>query len=127
MASNFNGLGMNMGNLSWLSNAQSRSTSAENCTVQQLLGDAVPDHCAYFHAQFRRVNPLPYKDVFTIVDGVKGRGHYVGTYMAWGVNNNGWWGEGEVKFYLDRDQNPNICGTYDFEADVPLSALPRGI
>src|SRR4030042_726194 len=63
----------------------------------------VPDDAAYFHAQFRRVNPLPYKDVYTILDGVKGWGHHVGTYMAWGVNNNGWWGEGEIKFYMDGD------------------------
>lgn len=72
----------------------------------------VPEDCAYFHAQFRRVNPLPYKQVYTVLDGVKGRGHYVGTYMAWGVNNNGWWGEGEIKFYLDGDgEYPTICGT----------------
>lgn len=72
----------------------------------------VPDDAAYFHAQFRRVNPLPYKEVYTILDGVKGRGQYVGTYMAWGVNNSGWWGEGEIKFYLDGDDAfPTICGT----------------
>lgn len=71
----------------------------------------VPEDCAYFHAQFRRVNPLPYKDVFTIVDGVRGTGQYVGTYLAWGVNNSGWWGEGEIKFYLDGDEYPTICGT----------------
>ncbi len=73
--------------------------------------DDVPDEAAYFHAQFRRVNPLPYKSVCTIVDGVRGKGQYVGTYLAWGVNNNGWWGEGEIKFYLDGDQWPTICGT----------------
>lgn len=73
---------------------------------------SVPDNAAYFHAQFRRSNPLPYKEVHTILDGVKGKGHYVGTYIAWGVNNNGWWGEGEVKFYLDGDKDfPTICGT----------------
>lgn len=71
----------------------------------------VPDDAAYFHAQFRRVNPLPYKEVYTIVDGIRGRGHYVGTYVAWGANNNGWWGEGELKFYLDGDEYPTICGT----------------
>ena len=72
----------------------------------------VPEDAAYFHAQFRRVNPLPYKDVYTILDGVRGQGHYVGTYMAWGVNNSGWWGEGEIKFYLDGDDPfPTICGT----------------
>jgi Protein of unknown function (DUF2961) len=72
----------------------------------------VPKDAAYFHAQFRRVNPLPAKGVYTIVDGIKGKGHYVGTYMAWGVNSNGWWGEGEIKFYMDGDQQfPTICGT----------------
>lgn len=72
----------------------------------------VPDNAAYFHAQWRRNNPLPYKEVHTILDGVKGWGHYVGTYIAWGVNNNGWWGEGEVKFYIDGDDEfPTICGT----------------
>ncbi len=41
-----------------------------------------------------------------------GEGHYVGTYMAWGVNNTGWWGEGEVKFFMDGDEPfPTICGT----------------
>jgi hypothetical protein len=72
----------------------------------------VPEESAYFHAQFRRVNPLPYKSVYTLLDGVKGWGHYVGTYMAWGVKNNGWWGEGEIKFFIDGDgQFPTICGT----------------
>jgi hypothetical protein len=72
----------------------------------------VPDDCAYFHAQWRRSNPLPYQTVHTLLDGVQGQGHYVGTYIAWGVNNNGWWGEGEIKFYMDGDGDwPTICGT----------------
>jgi hypothetical protein len=72
----------------------------------------VPEDCAYFHAQWRRSNPLPYLQVHTLLDGVRGHGHYVGTYIAWGVNNNGWWGEGEIKFFLDGDQDwPTICGT----------------
>lgn len=95
-------------------------------TVENLLPDAVEGFFyqinytlteveadrAYFHAQFRRQNPLPYKEVYTILDGVRGQGHYVGVYIAWGVNNNLWWGEGEVKFYLDGDTTyPTICGT----------------
>ncbi len=72
----------------------------------------VPDDCAYFHAQFRRVNPLPYKEVYTIAENILGQGQYVGTYMAWGSNNRGWWGEGEIKFFLDGDDKfPTICGT----------------
>jgi hypothetical protein len=72
---------------------------------------AVPEDAAYFHAQFRRSNPLPYAQVHTLLDGVRGQGQYVGTAMSWGVNNNGWWGEGEIKFYMDGDQFPTICGT----------------
>ena len=72
----------------------------------------VPDDCAYFHAQYRRTNPVPYGEVYTILDGVTGNGHYVGTSMGYGINNNGWWGEGEIKFYLDGDEEyPTICGT----------------
>lgn len=72
----------------------------------------VPDDAAYFHAQWRRSNPVRYKDVHVLLDGVRGNGHYVGTYLAWQVNNNGWWGEGEIKFYMDGDEEfPTICGT----------------
>ena len=75
--------------------------------INYALGD-VPEDAAYFHAQFRRTNPLPYKDVYTIIDGIQGKGHYVGTYLAWQMNNDGWWGEGEIKFYLDGDTDPAL-------------------
>lgn len=72
----------------------------------------LPPDCAHFHAQFRRVNPLPYKENYTIIDNISGKGHYVGTYMFWGVNSGGWWGEGEIKFFIDNDKEyPTICGT----------------
>lgn len=105
----------------------------------------VPEDCAYLHAQWRRSHPLAYKEVHTLLDGVAGRGHYVGTYLAWGVNSNGWWGEGEVKFYLDGDNDfPTICGTgtedyfggaWNFEQpkgeygvfSAPFSGLPQVI
>ena len=74
--------------------------------------DDLPGQIAYFHAQFRRVNPLPYKQDYVILDKIEGRGQYVGTCMSWGVNNAGWWGEGEIKFFMDGDeQYPTICGT----------------
>jgi len=71
----------------------------------------VPADAGYFHAQFRRQNTNETSD-YTIIDGIKGKGHYVGVYLAWGVNNNGWWGEGEIKFFMDGDKEfPTICGT----------------
>lgn len=72
----------------------------------------IPKDMAYFHAQWNRSNPLKYKDVHTIVEGIKGVGHYVGTYIAWQVNNTGWWGEGEIKFFMDGDKDfATIVGT----------------
>ena len=91
------------------------NTGADECNVYYQIDceeKTIPDNALYFHAQFRRVNPLKYKEVYTILDGIKGNGHYVGTYMYWGVNNNGWWGEGEIKFYIDGDTDfPTVCGT----------------
>ena len=66
----------------------------------------------YLHAQYRRDNPLVAGTTHTILDGVEGAGTYAGTYIAWGVNRPGWWGEGEIKFYIDGDREwPTICGT----------------
>jgi hypothetical protein len=74
--------------------------------------EAVPDDALYLHAQWRRTNPVAYKDDFTMIDGIKGKGQYVGTFMSWQQNNTGWWGEGEIKMYMDGDtEYPTICGT----------------
>jgi len=106
----------------------------------------VPPDAAYFHAQFRRSNPLPYKTDHVILEGVKGWGQYVGTYLAWGSRSRGWWGEGEIKFFLDGDSKfPTIngtgtedyfCGSYGFENPTthqyqeftsPYSGMPQVI
>jgi hypothetical protein len=64
------------------------------------------------HAHWRRSNPTTKGNDHVILDGVQGRGHYIGTYLAWTALSDGWWGEGEVKFYLDGDgEYPTICGT----------------
>ncbi len=93
--------------------------TVENCApcevmlfyqIDYRLQDIEPD-AAYFHASFRRANPTAYKKPFVLVDGIAGRGHYIGTYLAWRTNNRRWWGEGEIKFYLDGDEYPTICGT----------------
>lgn len=72
----------------------------------------IPENAGYFHAHFRRSNPLAYKSDHPILENIKGRGKYVGTYLFWGSKSSGWWGEGEVKFFLDGDRAfPTICGT----------------
>ena len=74
--------------------------------------DEVEADEAYFHAKFRRTNPLQYKDDYLVIDGIKGRGHYVGTQLCWQQNSSGWWGEGEFKAFIDGDEEfPTYCGT----------------
>ena len=102
----------------------------EDITVYYQITYALTDvaeSAGMFHAQFRRSNPLEYKTDHTIVEGITGAGQYVGTAIAWGVNNCGWWGEGEIKFFMDGDKDfPTICGTgtedyfggaYDWDVD----------
>ncbi len=98
----------------------------------------------YLHAQFRRSNPLAEGSTHVLVADVEGAGHYVGTYVAWGSNSNGWWGEGEVKFWLDDDDAaPSIAstgtedyfgGAWNFDVDgtyrdytAPYCGLPQVI
>lgn len=96
----------------------------------------VDENEAYFHAQFRRSNPTS-GGLHTILDGVVGKGQYVGTYFAWPTTCRGWWGEGEVKFYMDSDSEyPTICGTgledyicgsYNFDKGENTQCLRRPI
>ncbi len=71
----------------------------------------VPAPAGTLHAQYRRTStadPNPY----VILDDVQGQGCYVGTFLAWTQMEKGWFGEGEIKFYMDGDQEfPTICGT----------------
>jgi len=104
----------------------------------------VPENAAYFHAQFRREHPTAYMQDFTMLANIQGRGQYVGTYMIWQSNSSGWWGEGEVKVFVDGDTDyPSICytgtedyfcGSYNFENQqthqyeaftTPYAGLPQ--
>jgi hypothetical protein len=88
---------------------------------------AVSAETAYFHAQWRKATVSRTDAVYTILDGVKGEGKYVGTFLAWAQLSTGWFGEGEVKFFLDGDsQFPTIVGTGTedyFGADWGFPAL----
>ena len=74
--------------------------------------DALPENSAAFHAQWRRQRLTAPAQDYVIVDGIQGRGHYVGTFLALQTLERDWWGEGEVKFYIDGDDAyPTLCGT----------------
>ncbi|HJO92027.1 MAG TPA: glycoside hydrolase family 172 protein [Victivallales bacterium] len=78
-----------------------------NYTLEKVSADSL-----YFHSYWNRQNPTKYKEEYIIVDNIKGRGSYVGTFISWQQNNEGWWGEGELKMFMDNDKEyPTICGT----------------
>lgn len=80
--------------------------------IDYTLYDALPENTAYFHAQWRRQELTELGRDYVIADGIKGQGQYIGTYIALSTLQRYWWGEGEVKFYIDGDREyPTICGT----------------
>jgi hypothetical protein len=94
--------------------------------INYVLKD-IPADAAFFHAQYREAEHVPYKRPYILLDEISGHGQYVGTYLAAGTRDKGWWGEGEVKFYIDGDKKfPTIAytgtedyfnGSYDFKVE----------
>jgi len=81
--------------------------------VDYTVGDDVGDDAMYFHAQWRRSNgTTALGEDHVILDDVEGPGRYLGTFVALASLHRFWWGEGEVKFYLDNDTDlPTQCST----------------
>ncbi len=80
------------------------------------MGDPLPQDLALFHARYRRENPTTPKKDFEVLPAVKGRGRFLGCNV--GVRPVGsygrpfWFGEGELKIYLDGDtEYPTLVGT----------------
>ncbi len=95
-----------------IENQHKNSVPAFFYQVDYCLYDALPENCGYFHAQWRRSRLTQKAKDYVVLDGVRGRGQYIGTYLALTTLERYWWGEGEMKFYLDGDKEyPTICGT----------------
>ncbi|WP_309620332.1 glycoside hydrolase family 172 protein [Salinibacterium sp.] len=87
----------------------------------------IPEDSMYLHATWNRSNPVA-DGIHTLLD-VEAQGKYVGTFLAVGVNHPGWWGEGEVKFFIDDDDEfPTIAGTgtEDYFGGAWNFELPEG-
>ncbi|MFG1950344.1 glycoside hydrolase family 172 protein [Micromonospora sp. NPDC048830] len=81
--------------------------------IDYTIGDDLTS-AGLFHASFRRENPVPLGEDFLILDTTGGPGVFLGVVL--GIRNlyphrHEWWGEGEVKFFLDGEDFPTICGT----------------
>ncbi|GAA3084974.1 hypothetical protein JOF29_002996 [Kribbella aluminosa] len=81
--------------------------------IDYTVGDAHSAETPYLHAQWRHSDgTAPLGTDHVVLDGVAGRGTYVGTYIALTSLHRYWWGEGEVKFFLDEDEEfPTLCST----------------
>ena len=81
-------------------------------TVNYAETDSLPENTLYFHAYWKRERQTELAKDYVILDKIKGKGYYVGTFLALTALERYWWGEGEFKFYLDGDTDyPTICGT----------------
>jgi hypothetical protein len=80
--------------------------------IDYTLGDPVTADHGRLCCAFRRENPTQVTKDFTILPKISGSGRYLGTVVGARPCQTGWWGEGEIKFYLDGDKDwPTICGT----------------
>ncbi len=84
--------------------------------VNYTLGDSHGSDAGYFHAYFHRDNPTTLRQDFQILPRIHGRGRYLGATLGAIADtaryDTSWWGEGEVKVYLDGDTVlPTLCGT----------------
>ncbi|MGD0393603.1 MAG: glycoside hydrolase family 172 protein [Acidimicrobiales bacterium] len=77
------------------------------------LEAAIPPGSGYLHVSFHRENPTQLKSDLVITEGLLGPGRFLGCSLGVRVLDEGiWYGEGEVKMFLDGDAAyPTICGT----------------
>jgi hypothetical protein len=84
--------------------------------VDYTIGDMHDDDSLYFFAHYRRENKTRLREDFAFLPKVEGEGRFLGVNVGVIVNQKDyldtWWGEGEVKIYLDGDSElPTLCGT----------------
>jgi hypothetical protein len=71
--------------------------------------ETAKEDVGYFCARYRQAHPAPPGD-HTILE-TSGRGTYVGTVYSVFQMENGWFGEGDDRFYIDGEETPSLRGT----------------
>ncbi len=91
--------------------------------IDYRLDDHAEKDARYFHTQYRQAFPVSKGEDYVLCD-TRGAGNYVGTFLSVLANSNGWWGEGNDKWYVDGASKPTIegtgsedyfCGAWDFQ------------
>jgi hypothetical protein len=99
-----------------ITNEGDNDLSALYYDIDYTLNDAHGEDVLYFHAYYHRENPTIMKKDYRIVPPLRGRGRFLGTTIGVIVNrqvyHRTWWGEGEIKVFIDDDDSfPTLCGT----------------
>ena len=98
-----------------ITNESARDTTKLFYDVDYVLAKNLPADALYFHAYWTRQITSKPGDDFLVLPKVNGKGRFLG--MSVGLNTDSvydrtWWGEGEVKMYIDGDNEfPTINGT----------------
>jgi hypothetical protein len=80
--------------------------------IDYTIGDKHPEKLGRLHVCFMRQNPTTLTEDFEILPRRKGEGRFIGTVLGIRTLTGNWWGEGEIKIYMDGDTEfPTICGT----------------
>ena len=80
--------------------------------IDYTIGDTHKEDIGRLHVLFSRANPTTLKQDFTILPKRTGRGRFIGAVLGIRYDDERWWGEGEIKIYMDGDTDfPTICGT----------------
>ena len=80
--------------------------------IDYTIGDKLPKKFGRLHTLFRRENPTTLKEDFEILPKRTGCGRFLGCVIGVRPLRGSWWGEGEIKMYLDGDKKfPTIVGT----------------
>ncbi|MFQ5928632.1 MAG: glycoside hydrolase family 172 protein [Acidobacteriota bacterium] len=80
--------------------------------IDYTVGNRHKNDVGRLHTLFRRENPTTLKEDFTILPQRRGKGRYIGAILGIRYEDSRWWGEGEIKIYMDGDNDfPTICGT----------------
>ena len=106
-----------------LTNEGSQPVPSCYFNIDYRLDDKPAADVRYFHTQYRQAFPVPKGKDYLILE-TTGSGHHVGTFLSVMANSDGWWGEGNDKFYVDGAVKPTIegtgsedyfCGAWDFQ------------
>jgi len=90
---------------------ENRHPTNEIKTHYMITGEytEIPEDSLYFCASYRQARPVDGDKEYTVIDGIKGAGHFAGLSMGVTLGgSSGCFTEGEPKMYIDGEEYPSI-------------------